>query len=411
MQTARVIKTADEITLLTQACAMVDAAYEELYGYLRPGVRENECVGAGGEGPLRPGQRVRRRGQRDLRRALLTPHPHVYSDRLIRPGRPGVLRHPAQLPGLPHLLLPHVRGRLGVGARSGTCIRRHREYMDQAIALARPGTTTADVVSPPTAAEFGFPDEEAASPLHNGHGVGLSIWEKPIFSRLVSLDHPEVLEEGMVFALETFWPASDGFGAARIEEQLMVTADGCEVITRFRAEGPARRRTAQLLHRVGPAPRRARAAVAPEPPRRGRPPRGGAVDARTVSVGSNISVCGVAAGCSIRSSRSSAARAPIAACGMWTVVSGGAKRSANGMSLNPTTEHHAARCGRPPRSPCRRPAPAGRCAATMPVGASRAASSSRAQAVPAATANASACTTGPRPSGRPASSIASTNPR
>ncbi len=44
------------------------------------------------------------------------------------------------------------------------------------------------------------------------------------------------MKEGMVFALETFWPATDGWSAARIEEQLVVTADGCEVITRFPAE-------------------------------------------------------------------------------------------------------------------------------------------------------------------------------
>jgi hypothetical protein len=40
----------------------------------------------------------------------------------------------------------------------------------------------------------------------------------------------------MVFALEMFWPAADGWSAARIEEQLVVTKDGCEVITRFPAE-------------------------------------------------------------------------------------------------------------------------------------------------------------------------------
>ena len=84
--------------------------------------------------------------------------------------------------------------------------------------------------------EFGFPDEEAAFGLQYGHGVGLSIWERPIFSRLTSLDHPETLEEGMVFALETYWPAADGWSAARIEEELVVTADGCEVITKFPAE-------------------------------------------------------------------------------------------------------------------------------------------------------------------------------
>src|SRR5207247_6409795 len=83
---------------------------------------------------------------------------------------------------------------------------------------------------------FGFADEMAAFALQYGHGVGLSIWEKPIFSRLVSLDYPETLEEGMVFALETYWPASDGWSAARIEEELVVTADGCEVITKFPAE-------------------------------------------------------------------------------------------------------------------------------------------------------------------------------
>ena len=101
----------------------------------------------------------------------------------------------------------------------------------------RPGVMTDEVVSVwPKAQEFGFPNEEAAFALQFGHGVGLSIWEKPIISRLVSLDHPEVIQEGMVFALETFWPATDGWSAARIEEQLVVTADGAEVITRFPAE-------------------------------------------------------------------------------------------------------------------------------------------------------------------------------
>jgi hypothetical protein len=40
----------------------------------------------------------------------------------------------------------------------------------------------------------------------------------------------------MVFALETYWPAGDGWSAARIEEEVVVTADGCEVITKFPAE-------------------------------------------------------------------------------------------------------------------------------------------------------------------------------
>src|SRR5439155_22788739 len=106
--------------------------------------------------------------------------------------------------------------------------KRSRPLPDEAIELIRPGGTTADVVGVwPEAEEFGFADEEAAFALQLGHGVGLSIWERPVFSRLVSFDDPQPNEEGMVFALETFWPASDGWSAARIEEQLVVTNDGC----------------------------------------------------------------------------------------------------------------------------------------------------------------------------------------
>src|SRR5206468_12604895 len=116
--------------------------------------------------------------------------------------------------------------------------KRCRDILDHAISMIRPGVTTAEVVGEafPKAEEFGFANEEAAFALQYGHGVGLSIWEKPIFSRLVSLDHPEVIEEGMVFALETYWPASDGWSAARLEEEVVVTKDGCEVITRFPSE-------------------------------------------------------------------------------------------------------------------------------------------------------------------------------
>jgi len=36
-----------------------------------------------------------------------------------------------------------------------------------------------------------------------------------------------------VFALETWKGAEDGSGAARIEEEVVVTKDGCQIITNF----------------------------------------------------------------------------------------------------------------------------------------------------------------------------------
>ena len=232
---ARRIKTAEEITLLTHAAAMVDAAYEELYEFLRPGVRENETVGLVAKKLYDLGSEYVE-GVNAISGERCSPHPHVYSDRLIRPGDPAFFDILHSFNG--YRTCYYRTFAVGSASRAQRdAYTRAREYMDLAIAAVKPGVTTAEVVQLwPTAREFGFPDEEAAFGLQYGHGVGLSIWEKPIFSRLVSLDHPEVIEEGMVFALETYWPAADGVGAARIEEELVVTAEGAELITKFPAE-------------------------------------------------------------------------------------------------------------------------------------------------------------------------------
>jgi Xaa-Pro aminopeptidase len=213
----------------------VDAAYDELYRFMKPGVRENECVGLVSKLLYDMGSE-QVEGVNAISGERCSPHPHVFSDRTLRPGDPAYFD-----------ILHSYNGyrtcyyrTFAIGSASQSMVDAYkycREILDAAINTIRPGVTTADVVKLwPKAEEFGFANEEAAFALQYGHGVGLSIWEKPIFSRLVSLDHPEEIQEGMVFALETFWPASDGWTAARIEEQLVVTKDGCEVITRFPAE-------------------------------------------------------------------------------------------------------------------------------------------------------------------------------
>jgi len=235
LQDARVIKTRDEIVLLNMACSMVDAAYDELYRAMKPGMRENECVGLVNKVLYDMGSEFVE-GVNAISGERCSPHPHVYTDRALRPGDPAYF-------DILHSFMGYrtcYYRTFAVGSASAALVdayKRCRYYLDAAIALIKPGVMTDEVVSVwPRAEEFGFPDEEAAFALQFGHGVGLAIWEKPIISRLVSLDHPEEIREGMVFALETFWPASDGWSAARIEEQLVVTADGCEVITRFPAE-------------------------------------------------------------------------------------------------------------------------------------------------------------------------------
>jgi Xaa-Pro aminopeptidase len=236
MQDVRKIKTQDEKTLLSTACAMVDAAYDRLYTAMKPGIRENDCVALVNKVLFELGSE-HVEGVNAISGERCAPHPHVFTDRMLRPGDPAYFD-----------ILHSYNGyrtcyyrTFAVGSASRALVdayKRCRDILDHAISLIRPGVTTADVVGEafPRAEEFGFANEEAAFALQYGHGVGLSIWEKPIFSRLVSFDYPETIEEGMVFALETFWPSSDGWSAARIEEQLIVTKDGSEIITRFPAE-------------------------------------------------------------------------------------------------------------------------------------------------------------------------------
>src|SRR5881275_1041922 len=196
MQDVRKIKTEDEITLLNTACTMVDAAYDELYRAMKPGFRENDCVALVNKVLFELGSE-HVEGVNAISGERCSPHPHVFTDRMLRPGDPAYFD-----------ILHAYNGyrTCSVGSASPALVdayKRCRDILDHAISMIRPGVTTAEVVETfPRADEFGFPDEEAAFALQYGHGVGLSIWEKPIFSRLVSFDHPETIEEGMVFALE-----------------------------------------------------------------------------------------------------------------------------------------------------------------------------------------------------------------
>jgi len=235
MSNARLIKTQDEISLLNHSAMMVDAAYDELYRAMKPGMSENQAVGLASKVLYDLGSEYVE-AINAISGERCNPHPHVFFRSRAAAGRSCLLRHSAFLHGLPDCYYRTF----SIGYASPGLVdayKRCRDYLDASIALIRPGRTTAEVASVwPKATEFGFPDEESCFGLQYGHGIGLAIWEKPVISRLVSLEHSYELKPGMVFALETFWPSKDGWSAARIEEEIVVTETGHEVITRFPAE-------------------------------------------------------------------------------------------------------------------------------------------------------------------------------
>jgi Xaa-Pro aminopeptidase len=253
MMRARAIKTAEEIALLEHAAGIVDGVYEEIYRLLRPGVREHEIV-------ARAMQLLFELGSEQVEAInavsgdRCNPHPHVFSDRLLRPGDQAFFDVIHSFMG--YRTCYYRTFNVGGVTRSQIdAYKQCREWLDNAIELVRPGTTTDQIASVwPTAQELGFPDEQACFGLQFGHGLGVGLYEAPMISRVHSLEHPIEIEEGMVFALETYCAASDGESAARIEEEVVVTATGYRVITRFPAEdllvcGKTYVRGADLLER------------------------------------------------------------------------------------------------------------------------------------------------------------------
>jgi Xaa-Pro aminopeptidase len=235
MLEARKLKTEDELALLDHAAGIVDAVYEEICRMLRPGVKESEVVAAAMKLLFELGSE-HVEAINAISGDRCNPHPHTFSDRLIRPGDQAFF-------DIIHSFMGYrtcYYRTFNVGYATPAQIdayTRCREWLDAAIELVRPGVTTDEIAAAwPTADEIGMPDERAAFGLQFGHGLGVGLYEFPMISRLHSLDAPAELEVGMVFALETYCPATDGRSAARIEEEVVVTPTGPEVITRFPAD-------------------------------------------------------------------------------------------------------------------------------------------------------------------------------
>jgi Xaa-Pro aminopeptidase len=235
MLDAREIKSADEITLLATAAAMVDGTYADIAEALRPGVRENEIVALANK-------RLYDMGSDDVESInavsgeRCNPHPHNFSDRMIRPGEQAFFDIMHSYNGYRTCYYRCF----AVGRATQPQIdayKRAREWIDAAIEMIKPGVSTDQVARLwPSAAEIGLADEKTAFGLEFGHGLGLALHERPIISRLTSLEAPGQIKEGMVFALETYCPASDGRSAARIEEEVVVGATGVDILTKFPAQ-------------------------------------------------------------------------------------------------------------------------------------------------------------------------------
>ena len=232
MLDAREIKTADEIELLKQTASFADAVHEDIARAIRPGTKESDLVALANQKFFQLGaERV------PLIQAVSgprgVPHSHTPSDRIIQPGDMVFIDPLVTFMGYRDCYYRcFVCGK--PSKYQEEAYEKASKWLSDALDVIKPGVTTADVAEVwPRAEEFGYRNEDEAFLQQFGHGIGVGLWERPIISRRFSFDHPQEIRESMVFAVETWCGAEDGSGAARIEEELVVTKDGCEIITNY----------------------------------------------------------------------------------------------------------------------------------------------------------------------------------
>ena len=121
-------------------------------------------------------------------------------------------------------------GRTAVlGTPNADAVRIHdalRRAFDAGFALLRPGTPLRDIYRATSTCMWnqGF---ETYGRGHFGHGVGASIWSEEW--PFIAADADAVLEPDMVMAFETPWYI-DGLGGFIIEDQVLITEAGAEVM-------------------------------------------------------------------------------------------------------------------------------------------------------------------------------------
>jgi Xaa-Pro dipeptidase len=235
MLQAREVKNIDELTLLNMAAAMVDGVYQDIAEALKPGVQESQIVALATKRLYEMGSDCVE-AINSISGERCSPHPHNFTDRLIRPGDQAFFDVIQSFMGYRTCYYRTFNvGRATPAQR--TAYKKAREWMDRVIDLLKPGMTTDKVAEKlPKAQDAGFASEMDAFGLNFCHGLGLGLHERPLISRLNSFREPIELKAGMVFAVETYCPATDGVSAARIEEEVILTPKGAKIITLYPAE-------------------------------------------------------------------------------------------------------------------------------------------------------------------------------
>ncbi|MBI4491122.1 MAG: aminopeptidase P family protein [Deltaproteobacteria bacterium] len=236
MLEARSIKNQDEISCLKMAAAIVDGVWFRVWESLKPGRKDTDLATVASAAGYEYGAETAvpggwRTGPTTFDRGF------HQSSRIIQVGD---LVY-GSLCGLTYMGYGTCTYRTFIVGRPPTdkekdWYKRLLDRINSIIEEIKPGKTTADAAKHfPPASTWGYKEEVELLASEIGHGIGLGTsggYDMPIINRLWSLKFPQVFEEGMTIAVE----AREGetrIGGVRLENMLVVTKDGAEIMDRF----------------------------------------------------------------------------------------------------------------------------------------------------------------------------------
>jgi Xaa-Pro dipeptidase len=252
----RAVKDAGEIEALRASVKLFDAAHEAIATHLEPGLAEHELAGEV-ERALRRGGHA---GVVNQRRwdAALQPEGSIASgaNLTVISGGPIAVTGAGLSRAVPFGASDRVIGDgdlvnidlgLNLAGYHGDMARTYvcgvasdevvrlagivRALEDACLAAIRPGATAGDVYEAGVTAARAAGVEDVFQGFggmqgpYVGHGIGLELDEPPVLGPGAT----EVLREGMVLAIEPKL-MSPAFGAVNLEDDVVVTADGCELL-------------------------------------------------------------------------------------------------------------------------------------------------------------------------------------
>jgi Xaa-Pro aminopeptidase len=226
----RIVKDDIEIETLRRAAQLLSGVARDLRSVVRPGMRELE-VAARIDSALKIAGFPRYAFDTIVASGPNAAHPHARAgERLLTEGDLVVLDFGGVYDGY----CVDLTRTLALGEASDEARRVHAAVaaaQGAAIARARPGIRASDV---DRAARDVLSDAGLGEAFGHGtgHGLGLEIHEEPRVARPTPGRETDdlMLEPGMVFTIEpgAYVP---GWGGVRIEDDVLVTASGCEVLT------------------------------------------------------------------------------------------------------------------------------------------------------------------------------------